>query len=708
MAILGQIRSRSIFLIIVIGLALFAFVISGVFDGKGYQAQEPVGVINGEEILIEDFRSQVDFFERNYNQQTMIAVNNVWNNSLRTEILKQQFETSGVKSGKDHIQNILSINPSFSSDQRFLNDAGLFEIDKFKDFILELKTTNPEVYEQWKSQESIFELQSNEQIYFNLISSGINYTNFDGKNEYYLNNNKIDIEFIQIPYSSVDDSLISYKTSDFKKYMSENEEKFKVDASRDIQYVLFDEKPSLDDEKSIKDRLSKLLVETKEYNEVSKLEETLPSLTTTKNIREFVNEFSEISFDSIYLPKGSLPTEHANMLFNLNTNQTYGPYLDGEYFKISRMLDKKIGGSVRSSHILVAYQGARDANPTVSRTKDEAKKEANKILRKVRNSPEKFSEFALEFSDGPSKVRGGDLGFVQEGSMLKPFNDFIFSRRVGSTGIVETDYGYHVIKVVAKDDVVLLASIAEKNIPSDQTSDKVFNEATKFEMNLSKNPDFKSIADESNYEIKVVNGVKILDNDFPGLKNQRRVVQWLFSDETSINDFKRFDISNGGYLIAQVTGTVEEGLSSVQDASYRILPEVIKSKKAEYIISNNDNSMSIEDIAALNNIEVKKALAVNQKNATISDAGYEPSVVGHSFGLALNSVSDFIIGENGVYKIKVTKKEEYSNDNETVNISFVNSFRNQLINRNRSSINAKVFESLKETSEITDNRSVYY
>ena len=329
-------------------------------------------------------------------------------------------------------------------------------------------------------------------------------------------------------------------------------------------------------------------------------------------------------------------------------------------------------------------------------------------MRKVRNSPEKFSEFALELSDGPSKVRGGDLGFVQEGSMLKPFNDFIFSRRVGSTGIVETDYGYHVIKVVAKDDVVLLASIAEKNIPSDQTSDKVFNEATKFEMNLSKNPDFKSIADESNYEIKVVNGVKILDNDFPGLKNQRRVVQWLFSDETSINDFKRFDISNGGYLIAQVTGTVEEGLSSVQDASYRILPEVIKSKKAEYIISNNDNSMSIEDIAALNNIEVKKALAVNQKNATISDAGYEPSVVGHSFGLALNSVSDFIIGENGVYKIKVTKKEEYSNDNETVNISFVNSFRNQLINRNRSSINAKVFESLKETSEITDNRSVYY
>ena len=95
-------------------------------------------------------------------------------------------------------------------------------------------------------------------------------------------------------------------------------------------------------------------------------------------------------------------------------------------------------------------------------------------------------------------------------------------------------------------------------------------------------------------KLKLLNGVKILDNDFPGFKNQRNFVQWLFSNETSINDFKRFDISNGGYLIVQVTGTVEEGLSSVQDASYRILPEVIKSKKAEYIIlKENRKYMSI-------------------------------------------------------------------------------------------------------------------
>jgi peptidyl-prolyl cis-trans isomerase D len=708
MAILGQIRSKSIFLIIVIGLALFAFVISGVFDGKGYQAQQPVGVINGEEVLIEDFRGQVDFLERNYNQQGMIAVNNVWNQRLRSEILRQQFEISGIQSGKDHLQNILKNNPTFNSDPQFLNEAGMFDIDKFKTLIIELKTTNPEAYEQWKSQEKIFESQSNEQIYLNLVNAGVNYTQADGKFEYTLQNDNVDIEYIQIPYSSVEDSLISYSQSDLKKYINNNEDEFKVNSSRDIEYVIFEEKPSFEDEKAVKNRLSKFLKESKEFNQVSKLEEITPSLTTAKNIKEFINEYSESSFDSIYLPKGSLPADHANLLFNLNIDQTYGPYLDGEYFKISRMLDKKIGGSVRASHILVAYKGSKNANPNVSRSKNEAKKEANNILRKIRKSPKSFTELAFEFSDGPSKSRGGDLGFVQDGNMVKPFNDFIFSKRIGSTGVVETDFGFHVIKVVAKDDLVLLASITEKNVPSDATSDKVFNSATKLEMSLSKDEDLNTLSNKENYTVKTVNGIQILDNDFPGLKDQRRIVQWLFTESTNVSDFKRFDLPKGGYLIAQVTKIVDEGLSNVQDVSYKVLPMVLKSKKADFIISKNDNSLSLEEIAEINGTEVRKALALNQKNATITGSGLEPLVIGASFGTNINETSDFIIGENGIYKLKVIKRKDTNTNSDSIDSNFIISYKNQLLNLNRTSSFARVYESLKENAEVTDNRSVYY
>ncbi|MBT4958489.1 MAG: peptidylprolyl isomerase [Flavobacteriaceae bacterium] len=702
MAILGSLRKNSVVLITVIGMALFAFVISGVFDGKGYTSQDPIGMVNDQDLSIEEFRNQVDFLERSYNLSGMNAVNSVWDQTVRNLILKNQFELSGVDSGKDHLEYILSQNPSFNSEPSFLNDAKIFEIEKFIDLIVEYKTTNPDAYEQWKKQESIFQSQSNEKIYFDLISSGINFSYKDGEFEYLLQNDRVDIEYVQIPYSSIPDSLVKLKNSDVQKYIKSNHTDFKIDASRSIEYVLFEEKPSIEDENETKSFLESFLVEKKEYNDISKQEETIPSLLTAKNLTEFINQNSEIKFDSIYVPKGSLPNNDANILFNLNKGQNYGPYLDDEYFKISRMLDKKKGGNIRASHILISFKGSKNASPEITRSKSEARKEANRILKLVRKNPDSFSGLAFEFSDGPSKSSGGDLGFFQEGAMVKPFNDFVFSKKEGTIGVVETDFGFHVINIVAKEDLVLLASIAIKNIPSENTSDKTFNLATKFEINLSKNKNLNELARENNHEIKPVSNIKILDDNLPGLTNQRRLVQWLFSEEVELNSYKRFDLSNGGYLIAQVTDLREEGLSSVEDVTFTAVPKVRNQKKAELIIKQNKKNKSLEDLANNNNTEIKKALALNQKNATISGAGREPLLVGHAFGLKVNQISDFIIGENGVYKIKVTKKDKSSG------LDTYSSYQNQLLLSSRPSVNSTLYQAVKESAEIIDNRSTYY
>tara|TARA_B110001450_G_scaffold45838_2_gene42501 strand:- start:822 stop:2930 length:2109 start_codon:yes stop_codon:yes gene_type:complete len=702
MAVLGNLRKNSFVLISVIGMALFAFVIAGVFDGKGYSSQEPIGLVDDQEISIEEFRNQVDFLETSYNLSGMMAVNNVWDQTVRNSVLNKQFDLSGVSSGRDHIEFIIAQNPKFNSDPRFLNDAGIFETEKFVDFIVELKTNSSQSYEQWQKQESIFESQSNEKIYFDLIKAGINYSFKDGEYEYLLQNDRVDIEYVQIPYSSVPDSIIKLKNSEVEKFIKSNESDFKVEASRNIEYVLFEEKPSLEDENDTKKILQEFLIEKTEYNNVSKLEETSPSLLTAKNLTEFINQYSEIKFDSIYLPKGSLPTNDANILFNLNKDQTYGPYLDGEYFKISRMLDRKTGGNVRASHILISYEGSQRASSQINRSKSEAKKEANRILKLVRKNPDSFSALAFEFSDGPSKSSGGDLGFFQENQMAKPFNDFVFSKREGSIGLVETDFGFHVINVVAKEDIVLLASVAIKNVPSDETSDKTFNMATKFEINLSKNNNLNTLAKENNYEIKIASGIKILDDNLPGLTNQRRLVQWLFTDEVKIDSYKRFDLSNGGYLIAQVKAIKQDGLSSVQDASFTAVPKVRNQKKAQLIIKQNKSFQSLDELASANNSEIKKALALNQKNATISGAGREPLLVGYAFGLKINEISDFIIGENGVYKIKVLK------NNKSSNLENYSSYTNQLLVPSRSNVLSNVFQAAKESSEIIDNRSIYY
>ena len=94
MAILGKIRQRSIFLILVIGMALFAFVISGVFDGSASNTgpTDPIALINDEEVELDFFRQMVEQTERSYSYSTLQSVNLVWNQALRNTVFDQKFE----------------------------------------------------------------------------------------------------------------------------------------------------------------------------------------------------------------------------------------------------------------------------------------------------------------------------------------------------------------------------------------------------------------------------------------------------------------------------------------------------------------------------------------------------------------------------------------------------------------------------------------
>jgi parvulin-like peptidyl-prolyl isomerase len=104
---------------------------------------------------------------------------------------------------------------------------------------------------------------------------------------------------------------------------------------------------------------------------------------------------------------------------------------------------------VAASHILVAFKGARGAAPAVVRTKDQAKKRAQEVLKKAR-APQAtdFAALAKKYSDDPgSGPKGGELGLFTRTQMVKPFADAAFALRPGDVSeIVESDFGFHVIK----------------------------------------------------------------------------------------------------------------------------------------------------------------------------------------------------------------------------------------------------------------------
>ena len=702
MAVLGNLRKNSFVLIAVIGMALFAFVIAGVFDGSGLQSQEPIGIVNGEELSVTDFRNQIDVLKKSYNFNDLQALTTAWDETVRSKLLSQQIDELGIGSSRDHLEFFLSQSPSFNSDERFLNDAGIFDVNKFSNFIAELKEINPQSYSQWSLQEEQFNKQIKFNSYFNLVTSGFNSTFFEGKNQYLKSNNIADISFVKIPYSTVNDSLISVSSSEIRSYIKDNPADFDQKSVRSFDYVIFNESPSVKDETDLRNKINSLLNEREEYNQVSKLNEVIPGFLTTSNLDFFLSENSDVPYDSIYRPKGYFSSSHAQMIFNLENNNTYGPYVDGDFLKISKMLDKKRNGNVRASHILIAYNGSQGSNPQITRTKNEAKNEANRILKLARSNPDNFSSYAIDFSDGPSKSNGGDLGFFQEGNMVKPFNDFVFNNRVGRIGLVETDFGYHVIKIVAKEDVVLVGTLALKNIPSERTSDSIFNIASKFEIELSNIGDFNQTAESFDFEVKSLNNIGVLDHDLPNMENQRRLVQWLFNEETEVDDFKRFDLSRGGYVIAKLTDKAEEGLMKPELASITVLPILKNKKKAKIIISDNKKFKNLEDLASNNNLEILNVSALNQVTPIVAQAGFEPKVIGKAFGLEINSISDLFEGETGVYMIKLNSIKSADE------LESYTPFENQLTNKFRSNIDFSIVQSLKKSADISDNRNDYY
>jgi len=693
MAVLEKIRKQTTVLILIIGLALFAFIISGVFgnDTGGAKVGSAVAEVNGEEISIDEFRRKVESASRQYGggASSIQVVNSVWNQQLRSAVLEQEFEDLGIDVEQDQIINFIKSNPSYNQSPQFLNESGVFDEYKFREFIANLKDNNPGQYQLWLQDEKSIIQRAKEGIYFSLIKSGVGATLKEGELDYKLANDKVDIKYVRVPYTSIVDSTIKVSKSEIKAYINDHKADFKQDKSRDLQFVYFEEKASLVDENNIKQKIAGLI-------------EGQDGFRNTKDLATFLDSRnSDAKFDTIYKAKKELPVKFADTLMSLAVGAVYGPYKDGNAYKVARMVNRKANGSVKASHILIAYEGAQRAKEGVTRTKEEAEKKAKELLREAKKSGVVFSTLARDNSDGPSATKGGDLGYFQQGQMVPKFNDFAFGNKVDAIGLVETDFGFHVIKVDDKEDVVQIATLVREIEPSEETINQLFEDATKFEMeSIDAKKEFTDLAKEKAYDVKPVNRIKELDENLPGLGAQRSIVQWAFNKDTKEGAIKRFNINNG-YVIAQLTGTYKEGLTSAEDASATVLPKIRKVKKAAQIIAANKGK-SLDDFAKNNNVSTLTASALTVKSPTIPGSGREPLVVGTAFALGKDATSGLIEGESGVFMVTVTdKKDATALDN-------YSTYANSLKSSGAARVNTAVYNALKEGAEVTDNRAMFY
>lgn len=712
MAVLNKIRQRSLILILVIAMALFSFVIGDLFknsDAFTGAPQDVVATVNGKDINRAEFQQKVkNYQDRSGGRQTATqAMNVIYNQEVRTIVMETEYEELGLAVEKDEMRDLLK--NSFSSYPEFQDENGNFDVNRLNAFIANLKDLNGETaplggflvnYESWTTNEQNIANNAMQQSYYNLIKSGVGATINEAELDYFGDAKTVDMRYVQIPYSSIADSLVTVTNADIKAYINDHKDKYEADATTEVVYVEFKEEASEADKDAIKTGLLALKEDRTEYNESSKNTDTILGFDNTIDIEDFINYNSDLKYDDTFLREAELPLNVKDSLMNIRVGEYYGPYEDAGYFKLSKLIEtKQLPDSVKVRHILVPFAGATRADATITRTANEASEMADSILTEIKSGRSKFLDLLDLSSDKVSNEKDGELEFAYNAGMAPEFKAYSFDNKVGDVDVVGTSFGYHVIEILEQKNfnkTIKLATLADKIEPSEQTLQDVFNTMSKFEI-AAKDGDFNALAEERELLVKPLT-FKELDENIPGLGSQRQVVRWAFEEDTQIGEYKNFPIANFGFIVVKVVEKNEKGLMSVQDASITALPLVKKEKKAT-IIRERIKATSVDEIAKNQGQSARTAAAVTMKNTTLSGAGVEPRVVGAAFGLSEGGTSKPIDGEKGVYVIEVTKI------NEAASLENYTSIMNRLSTNRKNQAQTKVYQALEKAADIEDNRA---
>ena len=697
MAVLQKIRQRSALMIVVIALALFAFIAGDLFNkGNFGTSSKDVGSVNGKDISFEEFRVKVSNVEKSQQGVTpTAAANRVWEQEVSIALLTSEFEKLGLRVGSKHIMEVLKADQNIGKNPIFLNAAGVFDEAKFKEYF----KSNPEQAQFLKDREKDAELNAKYQIYNNLIKAGLYTTESEGKLKYEMEANKVNFAYVAGLYSTIKDSDVKVSDDEIVTFMKKNEKKYKADETREVEYVLIEDKASTEDEAEVKAKINGLLSGSVVYNQATSKNDTLPGFRSATNTIEFVNSNSDVPYDSTYVAKKDLPAVDADKLYNLAPGEIYGPYMFGKYYCISKSMGRKVGVNAKASHILISYEGTQVPNKKEKRTKEEAKAKAESILAQVNANPDSFMMLAFTASDDSSSQQGGDLGFFGPNQMVKPFNDFVFGSPIGKVGLVETPFGFHIIKVTDKQDGIRLATIAQKIEASEATSDKVFTQATQFEIDATEK-DFGKTATAMKLTVAAPVTVKVMDEAFGPLGNQRNIVRWSFEDGTKLGDVKRFEVANLGHVIAKVKKVNAEGLMAVDLVRSYIEP-ILKNKKKAELIKAKMSGSSLEAIAKATGSAVQQATDVTMENPVLTGGvGQEPKVVGNAFALAAGKLSAPIEGNTGVYVLK--NNSTFKAPALTSHAAYVSKLKAQ----SAGDVN-RVLPTLKDNAKIEDNRKQF-
>ena len=676
MAILQKTREKAGMAVsIIIALALLSFIIDPQTLETAFNAmssRNDVGVINGKTISYLDFQQDVDKFttinemvtgsSAQSEQQQEQVRNAAWQSLLDRYLFVKNAKAAGIRVGEEEMKNLLAgdmISPVVSQNPAFMDESGNFSKDALQNLINNISQDQTgRLKEYWNYIQNTVYTQ---QFY---AKYGSLFTNSNFQNPLMLrraiaeNNNTTNVDFVMVPNYGMD-TTVKVSGDEIRKYYESHKNMFKQNASRDMEYVVFEVKPSEADINATNEAMGKV------YDEFS----------TTDNMKSFLARNSEKSLNEYWYKAGELSTVNSGIseFVDANAQGTSPIVSDNNVFYAARiMATAQIPDSVYVRHILL--QGATETK-------------ADSLLN-VLVKGENFSNIAASYSaDTRSAADGeqGNVGWMTQTYMIPGFES-VLTAQVGKPYIVKTQYGTHIVEVakrtapVAKKQVAILEKTA---LASGETFNSYYAQASKFsKIAAGKYNNYKAAVDSMglySHPMKVTEAT----SSYGSISQAKEVTRWVFDNK--VGKVSEIITVNNNYLfVATVTGIHKEGIAKIDEVKEAIRQQLYAQKASEKAAADIAQKIQgISDLQAIaDTLHSSVSTGVDVRFASLAGQGLDPKFIGAASVAPEGKICGPVAGTIGTYIFKVNSRDTgsfYTEDDARNAATQMNNYTTQMI-----------------------------
>ncbi|MFA0961607.1 peptidylprolyl isomerase [Roseivirga sp. BDSF3-8] len=693
MALINKIREKTGLAVGIIAFGLILFLLGGDLLSPnsalmGGGQDRTVGEIAGKEISYEEFQSELDVqiaafrsrMQRQPSEAEMASLREqTWTRMINRYGFGGEYRDLGIQVTEDEQIDMVqgeNIHPYVKMQ------LGVESAEEVKQLLASLP---PEYQQQWTMMEQEIVAARLREKYENLFLKTNYVPSAMGKEEYAKQTATAEAKYLYVPFYAVADSSMSVSEQEMRHYIEEHPSDFEVEESRSIEFVTFSLQPTAQD-----------------------------SALATEELSQIASEWANAADDSLYamgrtdsgnpvevFNQGNLPANLADEA-PLEDGQVYGPYLNAGNFVLYKVLDQyeDTVSAARASHILIRTQGDETADAA-------AREEAQTLLRRALDG-ENFANLARQNSDDGSASNGGDLGWFTEGQMVPAFNDAVFNAsEEGVIGeLIETNYGYHIIKVnnLKSNAAYKVGVINREILPSAETQDDAYMRASRFAASVENYDQFVQAAEEEGLRVMKAPRVGKNDRRLGAIDNARNVIRWAFRDASVGDVSAEFEVGDN-YVVAAVKGKTEKGLAPLADVEIQVKKKVQDQKAAQQIIENLE-SLNTEDLDAMaqeySDAKVYSNSNIKLNSSSLPSVGFAPVAIGKIFGLNEGEVSEPFQGETGVLVVKLEAKTEAGE------IADYTNYINEIAQQRGGRISFDIANAVKELSDVEDERYRFY